>query len=237
MAKKKSKATKAAKTAAVEDEDYREDALDEENEGGTAVKTKPSRRASRAKAQGEIKRFRLLAGTHDEFDYEAEADEAGLRPTKTYKRGDIVKSIHDLDEIPGFENHFQRLPERETEEARAARIEAEEAEEPEKDSKGTKIVKGTRAQDVKHPGTKLDRNPADHIWDTKKANLNMIESDLGENVTEEFPNAAEADLLVFEDDGEYSIADRDDPDSSVEDGDKLTKAEVKAFLKKQVRGE
>ena len=231
MAKKKMKVSRAS---AAEDKAEAEDQEDQE-EGGVATKPRSKSKKARAQGEGDLHRFRLLSGTHAEPDYEAEANEDGVYPFKSFKKGDVVLSPNPLDEM--FENHFQRLSDTGST-ARPFVAQAEE-EEDQEDSKGNKIVKGTRAQDNKYPGTKLDRNPADHVFAKTAKSLANLSSDLGDNnVTDSFAMAAEADVAVFEnDEGEYFVVERDNPNEAVEEGEKLTKAEVKALLKERVRNQ
>lgn len=170
-------------------------------------------------------RFKLLEGKHGEGKGAERRD---------YKKGDVVESEHKLDEM--FINKFQRLGDKEPAEVKEARTEQEKSEKK-KAKKGTEGALATiDANNAKVGLPPMLPGTASVMKETNESGTEVT-SDLGENVTEDFPLASEAGFAVFKDeDKKFHITEVDDTDTAVKKGSGLDKAGVNKFLKKQIKG-
>lgn len=152
-------------------------------------------------------RFRVKNGKHHEN---------GVK----YGKNDVVESDRPLDKL--FVNKFEVLPdEPSTPKAKkAAKVVAEgeevETEEDPKDATGASI-KSTQKEGV------MDRP-------NKDVDSSALSSELGDNVTTDFPTALDAGVVVFKDGNKYQIAKPDDVETALNEKP-LTKKEVNDFIK------
>lgn len=159
-------------------------------------------------------RFRLLNGKHTELRRRGKKKEE-REVGRSYKVGDVVESDRPLNEL--YANKFERLPDEEPTEVRAARKKAEKA---------------GKLPNPNPPKPELD---PEHVYDQDDETSASISSELGENVTADFPKAVEANLLVLcDEDEKYHVADPDDPDEALNDKP-LSKGQCDKFISKQLK--
>lgn len=177
------------------------------------------------KQDNEPKMYRLLNGTHAGEIIRNE--DGSFEPGEIYRKGDIVESKFNLIDLFGADR-FLLLSGDAAAEARAARDEQDES--LAEDGSGPPENVRPKAR-----GTILDENPGDHVKDVPATMAQNVASKLGDNVTDDFPKAKDADLIVYKKGGKFFVADRDSPDDPIEHGKGLTKAETNKLLSKQVR--
>lgn len=156
-------------------------------------------------------RFRVREGDH----LETEPDEETGR-SRVYHKGEIVES--DIDLSKKFVNKFDKLSDKEPRAAKVAREAREE------DEEGTE-----EDDDVVSGETKSVMDPAN------KDTLSGLSSKLGENVTEDFELAQEAELAVFKKGKKFYIVEPEDTNVALNDDPLSSTAEVNKALKKYLK--
>lgn len=169
--------------------------------------------------------FKLVAGKHSEPTYNNVGRVSG---SKAYNARDpknnIVESETDL--VKAFPNKFVEVDKKGNPKREEVAIE----EVPENMLANDQGTKDPPNSPQALPLKATDNEAEDEGDDEDEREL--VDSKLGEDVTDDFPNALKKNLLVFKKGREYFVAAADDPNDQL-NPNPLKKDKVEAFVKKQ----
>jgi hypothetical protein len=150
-------------------------------------------------------KFQVLHGVHREGG-------------KVYKKGDVIKSDEDL--VKKWDQKFRKVDE-------DAKV-AEGAE-------SLRAARGEENKEDDEEGRPPKRSSDSAEATSEDAGGEGVTSKLGEDVTSDFAEDAGSDLLVLKKGRNWSVAEREDPDTAVNEHP-LKHGEVKDFIKKYLEG-
>jgi hypothetical protein len=138
---------------------------------------------------------------------------------KTHMQGDVIESENDLAKQYG-DNKFRRLHEESF--GSPARKKKGQREEPESEDEVEQPAAAKKSPKKEEP-------PKKKVSVKKSSSKKKVPAGW-EDVSDEFEEAEEADLLVFKADGEYFVTEKSDPAEPVNSEDITSKKKVRAFL-------
>lgn len=156
-------------------------------------------------------KFVLLASSHNQDG-------------KTYKKGDRIESDVDLVALFG-KDKFRRAG------VKYVEIEDEEEEElGEEEAKPVKKPAAKAADETKKSSKKSAKKVKEEDTEEEDAEAEKVESKLGDDVTSKYPRASSADLLILKKGKKLFIADKDDPDTALNEDPIHTDEELNEAL-------
>lgn len=189
-------------------------------------------------------RFKVLEGKHTELPPKKTGDEkidqARVLQTRVYKKGEIFESEKELDKI--FQNKFQRISSGDSEALSMGHPNTREiADDPDSNydimDEQAQELKSHKGLDPDAPRAKrLQGRAAAMAAEDEDEDDEPVESDLGEDVTTDFPEAKKAEMKVFRDGKKFNISEASDPETAI-NKKPMTKTEATKFLKEQVSDE
>lgn len=174
-------------------------------------------------------RFRVKESKHSEGD-------------RTYAKGEVVETERDLVALFG-NTKFEELGDEEPPEVKAKRKRMEERRKKEEEAAAEDDATPSGATDdpIRVEGKQRPREAGTgRVLDKDNVHDNVdpeeAVSKLGDDVSDEYPKAKEADLLVLQRGKNFYVADKDDPDRALNE-EPLSKGKLGTYLSKQLKGD